>query len=125
MFINPTTNMKQARVCIHVSMGDRGQQRRPVLLNYQLAAPLKGYLYHIIGCHDVHKPDHYPVDGPTGILALNGQELLDELIAAANPDQVEFARKELGCDLTSPVKSASKPKPRPRPEPEGEQLPFA
>lgn len=99
--------MKTARLSLWISMSsDRGQRSRPCVVEYQINSIGAPCLYGVVSIIDARTKESYDVDTT---LRLNGD--MDRMIAAADPKQVEFAKKELGVDLKKPAKKKPLKKP--------------
>lgn len=106
--------MKQVRMPLFISSGEYGQRSRPCLVQYELAGMHSGSLYKVRHVEDAKTGEEYPVDGDSGVLAMNAG--MDEMIAAHDPKQVKFAKKELGVDLKNPKLEKKKTPPKPKHE---------
>jgi hypothetical protein len=99
--------MKTVRGALWVSMGNmRGQKSRPVLIGYRVNPIGSKTLYGVESITDARTGEEYDIEGT---LSLNGD--MDVIIAAADPKQVAFARKELGVDLKNMPKKKILKKP--------------
>lgn len=104
--------MKEARLVLWVATeGSYGQHSRPCNVTYHVNPIGSHFLYGIDKVVDAWLPKEYSV---ASVISLNG--CLDEAIAAADPEQVEFAKVSLGVDLKKPKPSKTKPKTIPFPE---------
>jgi hypothetical protein len=99
--------MKTVRATLWVSMGSmRGQKSRPVLIGYHVNPMGSKTLYGVEFITDARTDEEYDIEGT---LSLNGD--MDATIAAADPKQVEFARRELHIDLKNMPKKKILKKP--------------
>ena len=110
--------MKQVKVQLWTSLGEHGQKSRPCHVHYSVNGLGAKTLYHVAFIYDARNGDEYDVDKT---LALNDN--MDERIAAADPVQVAFAKKELGVDLKKPRKCAPGKPAKPK-KPEKHQTKF-
>lgn len=102
-------SQKTARLVLWVAQeGANGQHSRPCNVAYGVNPIGSHFLYRIDSITDAWLPKAYSVDS---VISLNG--CLDELIAAADPEQVAFAKRELGKDITKPQKKKPKPSAQP------------
>jgi hypothetical protein len=100
--------MKIATILLWVPMdGDRGQRRRRCSVVYSINSIGSKTLYEIESISDLQDQQAYPVERTLGI---NPQDM-DTIIAAADPKQVAFAKKELGVDLKNMPKKKILKKP--------------
>jgi hypothetical protein len=98
---------KKVRTTLWVSMGSmRGQKSRPVLIVYRVNPMGSKTLYGVESITDARTNEEYDIEGT---LSLNGD--MDMAIAAADPKQVAFAKKELGVDLKNMPKKKILKKP--------------
>jgi len=88
---------KQVRMLLHVNPegAERGQWCRPCVVEYTVNPIGSKSLYKVVKITDKHKGTEYDV---TRTLELNCGDM-DEMIAKSDPNQVKFAKKELGVDL--------------------------
>lgn len=92
--------MKQVRATLWVSMGEmKGQRSRPCFVDYSVLPIGSGHLYQVHHISDARTEEKYCVDTT---ISLNSD--MDVIIAAADPKQREFSKRELGIDLRNQPK---------------------
>lgn len=94
--------MKRVRAMLWVPMQTEGgtkQRSRPVFIDYTVNSVGSKTLYEVQAITDARGGEEYDVEST---LPINGD--MDVIIAAADPKQLAFAKKELGVDLKNPPK---------------------
>lgn len=101
--------MKRVRTVLWVPFQTEGgmkQKCRPCFIDYTVNSIGSKTLYEVEAITDARTGDSYD---PEATLPINGD--MDVIIAAADPKQVEFARRELKTDLKNPPKKKPVKKP--------------